>query len=81
MGIAYHQRWEDDLLSDPRLANTKQTTVVAWVSHMLTDSRLWPDADAFVPGRWLDERYKGVEADRKAYLPFASGSRSCIGQK
>lgn len=47
---------------------------------MLKDPRIWPDAEEFVPERWLKE-YKGVEVDRKAFIPFSAGSRSCIGQQ
>jgi cytochrome P450 len=47
---------------------------------MSSDPRIWPDAESFVPERWLG-KYKGVEADRKAYLPFSGASRSCIGQQ
>ena len=57
-----------------------QTIVTAWVSAMFKDPRIWPDAEHFVPERWLD-KYKGVEADRKAFIPFSAGSRNCIGQQ
>lgn len=59
---------------------TLKTIVVAWFSAMFKDDRVWPDSDAFVPERWLSE-YKGVEADRKAFIPFSAGSRNCIGQQ
>jgi cytochrome P450 len=40
----------------------------------------WPDASSFIPERWMGP-YKGVEPDRRAFLPFSGGSRSCIGQQ
>jgi len=54
--------------------------VAAFISAMFKDPRIWPDPDAFVPERWLN-KYKGAEADRKAFIPFSAGSRSCIGQQ
>jgi len=47
---------------------------------MFKDDRIWPDGDAFIPERWLS-KYKGVEADRKAFIPFSAGLRNCIGQQ
>jgi len=46
----------------------------------MKDPRIWPDATSFVPERWLG-KYKGVEVDRKAFLPFSAGSRNCPGQQ
>lgn len=58
----------------------KDTIVSAWINEMQRDSRIWPDPDTFIPERWLGD-YKGVSADRKAFLPFSAGSRNCIGQQ
>jgi cytochrome P450 len=46
----------------------------------MSSSAAWPDGRSFVPVRWLG-KYKGVEADRKAFMPFSAGSRNCIGQQ
>lgn len=46
----------------------------------MRDEKLWPDANKFVPERWLAP-YKGAEIDRKYFLPFSAGSRNCIGQQ
>jgi len=43
---------------------------------MMNDPKIWPDASSFVPERWLGP-YKGVEVDRKAFLPFSAGTRNC----
>ena len=59
--------------------NVKVLTSI-WISEMQRDPSIWPDADAFIPERWLGD-YKGVAADRKAFLPFSGGSRVCIGQQ
>lgn len=46
----------------------------AWTLHR--DPSIWgPDADEFLPERWLEGR--GVE---RAWWAFGSGSRGCIGQ-
>ena len=50
------------------------------VGALMKDPRIWPDATSFVPERWLG-KYKGVEVDRKAFLPFSAGSRNCPGQQ
>lgn len=57
-----------------------QTITSAYVSEMHCDARIWPDAHAFIPERWLSA-YKGVEADRKAFMPFSAGTRNCPGQQ
>lgn len=54
--------------------------VAAFTAAMARDGDIWPDPEKFVPERWL-EKYKGVEADRKAFMPFSAGSRNCIGQQ
>ena len=55
-----------------------QTTVLACAQVLMKDPRIWPDVGYFVPERWLAP-YKGVEADKNAFLPFSGGSRNCIG--
>lgn len=47
---------------------------------MMVDPRIWPDAKSFIPERWI-EPYKGIEADKKAFIPFSAGSRNCPGQQ
>ncbi|GKT93960.1 cytochrome P450 [Colletotrichum tofieldiae] len=55
------------------------TTVATQITAIGLDNAYWPDASSFIPERWI-EPYKGIEADRKAFLPFSGGSRSCPGQ-
>ncbi|KAL2073943.1 hypothetical protein VTL71DRAFT_11269 [Oculimacula yallundae] len=50
------------------------------IGLMMRDPRIWPDPNDYVPERWLGN-YKGVEVDRKAFLPFSAGSRNCPGQQ
>ena len=44
-----------------------------WLVHRR--EKLWPNADAFVPQRFLS----GPRPDRLAYLPFGAGPRICLG--
>ncbi|MBU6245581.1 MAG: cytochrome P450 [Actinomycetales bacterium] len=44
-----------------------------WLLHR--HPRLWPDAEAFRPGRFLDG-----SADRLGFIPFGAGPRLCIGR-
>lgn len=55
-----------------------QTTVQPWPIAVMRDPRIWPDAESFIPERWLGS-YKGVEADRKDILAFSAGSRIVLG--
>jgi cytochrome P450 len=61
-------------------ANNVKVLTSTWVSEVQRDPRIWPDAETFIPERWLGD-YKGVAADRKAFMPFSGGSRVCIGQQ
>ncbi len=50
----------------------------AYSLHLL-DQRVFPDAEAFMPMRWLE---KEGELDRnRLFFAFASGGRGCIGKK
>ncbi|KAK6604994.1 p450 monooxygenase [Botrytis cinerea] len=55
-------------------------TTYAFPNILQVDPRIWPDADSYIPERWLDN-YKGVPVDKKAFLPFSGGVRNCIGQQ
>ena len=40
------------------------------------DPRWWPEPERFWPERWLT---KGTAVSRRAYIPFGSGPRICLG--
>ena len=42
------------------------------------DARFYPNAAAFDPDRWLDERQAG--RPKMAYIPFGAGPRACVGE-
>ncbi|CAG8489202.1 12875_t:CDS:2 [Ambispora leptoticha] len=59
----------------------KDTPVFIPIVAMHRLSSFWgPDAEEFVPSRWLDPKL-AEKLSNFNYLPFLAGSRSCIGQK
>lgn len=59
--------------------------IVPWATNR--DPAVWgPDAESFVPGRWIDQdtgkvNYSGGVESNYSYLTFLHGPRSCIGEK
>jgi cytochrome P450 len=51
-----------------------------WVVHR--DPRWWPDADRFLPSRWMPGG-SALEPTRPkfSYFPFGAGTRVCIGEQ
>ncbi|KAE8380493.1 cytochrome P450 [Aspergillus bertholletiae] len=56
------------------------TLITADTTTLHRDPRVWPDADWFIPGRWVDG-HKGVRASERNWYPFSAGSRTCIGKQ
>lgn len=50
-------------------------SVPAYTAHR--DSTVFPDAERYLPERWLDDCAKAVQ---KYFIPFSMGSRGCIGR-
>lgn len=46
------------------------------IYSMHTDPRYWKDPEAFRPERWIG---KGLGDDKRAWQPFSSGPRACLG--
>ena len=44
------------------------------------DPRWWPDADRFLPERWLDTAATAARP-KMAYFPFGAGTRICVGEQ
>jgi cytochrome P450 len=57
-------------------------TRVMLVPHAINrNEELWgPDADKFIPERWLQAGFNGGAPTNYAFLTFIHGPRSCIGQ-
>src|SRR3954469_834120 len=49
----------------------------SWASHRIPE--VFPDPDAFVPGRFAPE--EKAKLPKGAYVPFGGGSRTCIGMR
>lgn len=51
----------------------------AFITHH--DERAFPDSNAFIPERWLDENNERRKDVERSMLAFSKGSRSCLGMK
>jgi cytochrome P450 len=53
-----------------------------WILHpsIHRNPRYWPQADSFVPERWLVEADDPLYPPRGGWRPFEFGPRNCIGQ-
>jgi cytochrome P450 len=51
-----------------------------WISPPIVhrDQRWWPDADRFLPERWLEMRGR---PEPFTYIPFGAGPRKCLGEQ
>jgi cytochrome P450 len=63
-----------------RLAPRTVVLMSQWIVHR--DPRWWPDAEVFLPERWLPG---GSASDPRrpkfSYFPFGAGTRVCIGEQ
>ncbi|XP_054838534.1 cytochrome P450 2J2-like isoform X2 [Eublepharis macularius] len=57
----------------------KGTYIVPDLHSVLQDPELWEASEVFNPNRFLDKDGKFMK--REAFLPFGTGSRSCLGQQ
>jgi cytochrome P450 family 2 subfamily U polypeptide 1 len=57
----------------------KNSNVMANISFIHYDPKLWPDPEKFDPSRFLDESGRFV-APKTGYVPFSVGKRFCVGQ-
>jgi cytochrome P450 len=48
-----------------------------YVTHRMAE--LWPDADRFVPERWVPGEAAHREPVPYSFVPFGGGARRCIG--
>eukprot|EP00415_Alexandrium_ostenfeldii_P001116 UN1116 len=50
-----------------------------WAIHR--DPKIFKDADAFQPERWLDASADQLKGMNDHWMPFMIGARGCIGQQ
>lgn len=48
---------------------------------MHNDEAIFPNPDCFEPKRWLDADSETMKAMKTHFVPFAVGSRHCVGHK
>lgn len=70
---------ESDVLCGIRIAKGTPVYVVPWLVHR--NPKYWPDADNFVPNRFLENSSHGDAPNDWLYLPFGRGARMCAGSK
>jgi hypothetical protein len=54
-----------------------------WIYGLHRNPELWNRPNDFVPDRWIDPSLRALDAGQEmvgAYMPFAAGPRSCVGQ-
>ena len=68
-------------LPDGRQLPTEGYLVWSNAFSIHLDSKYWPDADKFLPERWLAEEGDRLYPLKGAYRPFEFGPRNCIGQE
>jgi hypothetical protein len=56
--------------------------VKIWTNHtsMHLNEKYWPEAEKFLPERWLAKEGDRLYPTKGAWRPFEHGSRNCIGQ-
>jgi cytochrome P450 len=48
---------------------------------MLMDAAIYPNPKSFEPERWLETPPNHLAEMQRYFVPFAKGSRSCIGNQ
>uniref|UniRef100_A0A1B0CKT8 Cytochrome n=1 Tax=Lutzomyia longipalpis TaxID=7200 RepID=A0A1B0CKT8_LUTLO len=59
----------------------KHTDVFMNSSMIYTDEHYFPEAESFIPERWLRSQEKHENYNPFTYLPFGFGHRNCIGRR
>ena len=45
------------------------------------DEKIWGNPEEYVPERWVEgSPLEASEAQKKAFMPFGDGIRSCVGE-
>ncbi|KAL3070478.1 hypothetical protein niasHT_032268 [Heterodera trifolii] len=81
VGNVVAQDFPHRMMRDTRVDNwtlPRGQPIVAQISVVLMDPKIFPDPKAFRPERFLDERGKVLKTDE--LIPFALGKRQCLGE-
>ncbi|KAG9088707.1 hypothetical protein FS749_001950 [Ceratobasidium sp. UAMH 11750] len=71
--------YKDEIVGGGKYLIKKDTPVVILAGDVGKDPAVWgDDADRFNPDRMLDGKFEALPP--KAWLPFGSGARACIGR-
>jgi cytochrome P450 len=62
-----------------RYAVRRDAQVLIWIYHVHHDARWFPEPERFDPERFSPAKRRAIEPG--AYLPFGSGTRTCIGKQ
>ncbi|KAL2847832.1 benzoate 4-monooxygenase cytochrome P450 [Aspergillus pseudoustus] len=65
-GMSINNRW---------IPGNTLVSVPAYIAHR--DESVFPNAETFMPERWLSDQAKEFQ---KYFIPFSAGSRGCIGR-
>ena len=65
---------------DELKTSTFQTPLFVSHYNMGRDDNIYPNANSFIPERWLRENRDEEEIHPFASLPFSYGARSCLGK-
>jgi cytochrome P450 len=66
---------EDVVIGDIEVPRRTIVITSQYVAHR--DPRFWPDAETFLPERWMTET---PGRPKFSYFPFGGGSRVCVGE-
>lgn len=66
---------EDTVIAGHAVKGGTTVSVPTWSLHH--NESLFPDADSFIPERWLED---DIENLKKYVMPFSQGPRACLGR-
>jgi cytochrome P450 len=66
---------EGAVIMDEFIPGGTSVSMAAWIAHR--DERVFPQADQFIPERWLGEKGRELQP---YFLAFSAGARGCIGR-
>ena len=59
----------------------ENTRLFVYQWNIMTNEKYWPNADQFIPERFLTPDGQYVSTRPQAFIPFGVGRRVCLGEK